>query len=136
MCMPVADINYLAVLVAGLLSMVIGFVWYGPLFAKAWMKEVGLKAKDVEKGPGAGYALTLFGALIESFVLAHFIDYTWATTLTEGIVTGVWVWLGFVAYAIGVNYLFAQRTFKLWQIDTGYFLVLLMAQGALLAVWV
>lgn len=134
--MPAVDINYAAVLVAGLLSMVIGFVWYGPLFAKAWMKEVGLKEKDVQKGPGVGYALTLAGALIEAYVLAHFIDYTHADTLAEGMLTGLWLWIGFVAYAIGVNYIFAQRTFKLWTIDTGYFLALLLAQGALLAVWV
>lgn len=134
--MPTVDINYAAVLVAGLLSMVIGFVWYGPLFAKAWMKEVGLKEKDVQKGPGVGYALTLAGALIEAYVLAHFIDYTHADTLAEGMLTGLWLWIGFVAYAIGVNYIFAQRTFKLWTIDTGYFLALLLAQGALLAVWV
>jgi len=134
--MPITDINLLAVLVAGLLSMVIGFVWYGPLFAKDWMKEVGLKEKDLRKGPGVGYALTLAGALIEAYVLAHFIDYAQATTWMDGMVTGLWLWIGFVAYAIGVNYIFARRSFKLWTIDSGYFLALLLAQGALLAVWV
>jgi len=120
--MPITDINLLAVLVAGLLSMVIGFVWYGPLFAKDWMKEVGLKEKDLRKGPGVGYALTLAGALIEAYVLAHFIDYAQATTWMDGMVTGLWLWIGFVAYAIGVNYIFARRSFKLWTIDSGYFL--------------
>lgn len=133
--MPNVEINYLAVLVAGLLSMVVGFVWYGPLFAKAWMKEVGLKEKDVEKGPGFGYVLTLLGAFVEAYVLAHFIDFTNATTVLEGAATGMLLWVGFIAYAIGVNYIFAQRTPRLWMIDTGYFLVLLIAQGALLAVW-
>lgn len=134
--MPEADINFVAVLVAGLLSMAIGFVWYGPLFANAWMKEVGLTKKDIGKGPGPGYALTLAGALIESYVLAHFIDFAQADTIAEGMVTASWLWVGFVAYAIGVNYIFAMRTFKLWIIDTGYFLALLLAQGAVLAVWV
>lgn len=134
--MPTADINYGAVLVAAALSMVIGFVWYGkPLFAKVWMKEVGLKEKDLAEGPGVGYALTMAGALIEAYVLAHFIDYALANTFMEGLVTGLWVWIGFIAYAIGVNYIFARRSFKLWKIDAGYFLVLVLAQGALLAVW-
>lgn len=133
--MPTADINLLAVLVAGLLSMVIGFVWYGPLFAKEWMAEVGLTSKDVAKGPGMGYLLTLAGAMIEAFVLAHFVDYAMASTAMDGLITGLWAWVGFVAYAIGVNYIFAKRSFKLWIIDSGYFLLLLMAQGALLAVW-
>ncbi len=134
--MPVADVNYLAVLVAAALSMAIGFVWYGkPLFANAWMKEAGLKEKDIAKGPGIGYALTMAGALVEAYVLAHFIDYALANTLMEGLITGLWIWIGFIAYALGVNYIFAQRSFKLWKIDSGYFLTLLLAQGALLAVW-
>jgi hypothetical protein len=134
--MPTVDINYAAVVVAALFSMPIGFVWYGkPLFAKAWMKETGLKEKDLQKGPGIGYALTMVGALLEAYVLAHFIDYAQATTLAEGLTTGLWTWIGFIAYALGVNYIFAQRSFKLWKIDSGYFLVLLLAQGALLALW-
>src|SRR5688500_14226752 len=104
--MPDVSINYGATLVAATLSMIIGFVWYGnALFAKTWMKEVGLKPKDVEKGPGIGYALTLLGALIESYVLSHFIDYAQADTLVEGFMTGFWVWVGFIAYALGVNYI-------------------------------
>lgn len=35
------DINWLAILAAAS-SLVIGFLWYGPLFGKAWMKESGM----------------------------------------------------------------------------------------------
>ena len=134
--MPATDINLVAVLVAAVLSMVVGFVWYGkPLFASAWMKETGLKEKDIAEGPGTGYALTMLGALVEAYVLAHFIDYTDAVTWLDGALTALWLWAGFVAYALGVNYIFAKRSFRLWTIDAGYFLVLLLLQGALLAVW-
>jgi hypothetical protein len=133
--MPTADINYVAVLVAGLLSMVIGFIWYGPLFSKPWMKENGFKMEDLKQGPGAGYAIAVFGSLLQAYVLAHFIDYVGADTIVRGLQTGLWIWLGFLATAFAVNYLFAQRTPRLWAIDSGYFLVLLLVQGALLAVW-
>jgi hypothetical protein len=133
--MPVADINYAAVLVAGLLSIVVGMVWYGPLFAKVWMKEVGLKEKDA-RSPGAGYAIAMVSSLVQAYVLAHFVDYTGATTWVDGAVTGLWIWAGFVASAFAVNYTFAKRSLRLWQIDTGYFSALLVAQAVLLAVWV
>lgn len=134
--MPIADINLTATIVAALLSMVVGFVWYSTQgFGKPWMKETGLKMKDAEQGSGSGYALTMAGALVEAFVLAHFIDFTNSTTWVDGAVTGMWIWVGFVAYALGVNYIFAKRSFNLWLIDSGYFLVLLMLQGAVLAVW-
>jgi len=134
--MPSADINTWAVLVAAGLSMVLGFVWYSmSVFGKSWMREVGLKLEDVQKGPGVGYAVAMVGALLQALVLAHFVDYTDATTVKEGLVTGLWVWVGFVAPVLSMNYVFAQRSRKLWLIDAGYFLVLLLVQGALLANW-
>ena len=135
--MPEADINYLAVLVAGLLSMVIGFGWYSlSVFGKTWMKETKLTMKDIGKGPGPGYALVTVGSLLQAYVLAHFVDFTNSTTALEGAQTGTWLWVGFVATAYAATYVFSQKSLKLWMIDAGYFLVVLMAQGALLAAWV
>ena len=47
-----------------------------------------------------------------------------------------WLWIGFVATAYAATYVFSQKSLKLWAIDAGYFLAVLMAQGALLAAWV
>lgn len=135
--MPDVDINYVAVVVAALLSMVIGFVWYSlKAFGKPWMKEAGLSLKDIGNGPGAGYGLVTLTSLIQAFVLAHFIDYTNAVSWIDGAVTGLWIWVGFVATAYTATYVFTQKSFKLWSIDTGYFLTLLVVQGIVLAVWV
>ncbi|MFN3694309.1 MAG: DUF1761 domain-containing protein, partial [Ignavibacterium sp.] len=43
------SINYLAVLVCGIISMVIGSLWYGPLFSKLWMKQHGFTEEDLNK---------------------------------------------------------------------------------------
>ena len=136
--MPSADINYLAVVVAALLSMVIGFVWYSlKVFGKPWMKETGLTMKDIGNGPGADkYVLVTVSSLVQAYVLAHFVDYTSATTWVEGAVTGFWLWAGFVATAYTATYVFTKKSVRLWTIDTGYFLALLLVQGALLAAWV
>ena len=71
-------VNYLAVLCSAVVMMVLGGLWYGPLFGKQWMALMGI---DPEKGQGmqAGgmqgvwksYALMALGALIMSFVLSH-----------------------------------------------------------------
>ena len=132
--MPVADINYLAVFVAGMLSMVIGFVWYSlKVFGHSWMKESKLTMKDIGKGPGTGYLLVTVGSLLQAYVLAHFVDFTAATTWFEGAVTGTWIWIGFVGTAYTATYVFSQKSLKLWMIDAGYFLAVLMVQGAVLA---
>ncbi len=45
---PPVDINYWAVLVAAVVSMVIGALWYSPvLFGKLWMKYSGLSDKKL-----------------------------------------------------------------------------------------
>ncbi len=133
--MPVAEINYIAVLVAALVFMVVGSVWYSlGVFGKSWMHEVGLKESDIKQGPGKGYALAIGASLLQAFVLAHFVYYVSAESAVDGAVTGLWIGFGFVAMAIGLNYVFAKRSAMLWMIDAGYFVVSLMIAGAILAV--
>jgi hypothetical protein len=135
--MPSVDINLADVLVAAVINMIIGAIWYSPvLFAKQWSKLVGRKMEDLQKSAGPGYAVAAIGALIQAYVLAHFVQYAGATSVGEGLVTGLWLWIGFVAVTTAMNYMFAGRSWQLWQIDAGYFLVVLMINGALLATWV
>ena len=134
--MPTVEVNYIAVLVAGVLSMVVGFIWYSkPLFANAWQKEVGLSDSDIGKGPGTGYLWAFVAALLTAYVLAHFNAYAGATTAMQGAITGFWAWLGFVATSMGMNMIFEGKSSKLFMINAGMQLVNLMVMGALLAVW-
>ncbi len=99
--MDFPDINYLAVLVAALAMFVIGAAWYTPLlFAKAWMKELGLKKEDFAKQN----MLKTFGGsfllmLVMSFNLAAFFgpEVDWQAGMIYGALTGI----GWVAAAIG-----------------------------------
>ncbi len=43
------SINYLAVILCGIISMVIGAIWYGPVFGKLWMKQYGFTEEDLRK---------------------------------------------------------------------------------------
>ncbi len=134
--MPNVEINYIAVIVAAVINMIVGSVWYSPaLFGKDWAKLIGRKIEDMGKDAGLSYAITALGALVQAWILANIIDWVWATTLAEGIVVGFIIWLGFVAITEGVNTIFAGTRKKLWAINTGYFLVVLVINGALLAVW-
>lgn len=136
--MPTAEINYLAVLIGAVISMVLGSIWYAPsVFGNGWMAAVGKKASDVNKSKvGPMYALTVIIALILSYVMAHFVDYVGATDWMEGAQTGFWAWLGFVATSYGVTLLFEGKPFKLFAINAGYHLVEFVLIGALLAHWV
>ena len=134
-------INYVAVLVAAVVYMVIGFLWYSPiLFGRPWMKLVGMKEGSMQGNQKAmmkSMGLSFLTALVMTYVLAHFVYYVSATTPTQGMQLGFWVWLGFVATMGANEYIFAvkPKPWKLYGINVGYILVSLLAMGAILAAW-
>ena len=126
-------INYLAVLVAAIINMVIGAIWYSPvLFAKSWLAATG--KKDMGR-PGPGYALTAVGSLVMALILAYVISQIGAVTFMAGAKVGLIAWAGFVATTHAANYVFEGRSLKLYSINVGYFLVTLVLMGGLLGSW-
>ena len=67
------ETNYLAILGAAFIPMIMGFLWYGPmLFQKAWMKEMNFTQKDVE----GGNMLLIFGlSFVFSLLIAFFMQF-------------------------------------------------------------
>jgi hypothetical protein len=134
------SVNYLAVLVATVVQMIVGGLWYSPLlFGKMWIKLSGLSQKQLEeckkKGMGKSYALMFLGALVMNYVLAHFVAYTGATTFTLGMQTGFWIWLGFLATTTMGMVLWDNKPWSLYVLNNGYHLIVLLLTGGLLAVW-
>ena len=141
--MQAIPINYLAVLAAAVSSMVIGFLWYGPLFGKQWMAWSGMSAADKDKasssGMGKSYALMLVGSLVMAFVLAHALvfasAYLDAAGVSAGLAAGFWNWLGFIAPVTLGSVLWDNKPWKLWVLNNAYQLVTLCVMGVILALW-
>ncbi|GAC1387610.1 MAG: hypothetical protein NVS1B7_0430 [Candidatus Saccharimonadales bacterium] len=126
-------INILAVLVAALINMAIGAVWYSPFaFGRPWSKMIGRKMEDMKSNAGLGYAVASVGSLIESYVLAHAV---YGLSLATSLKVCFWLWLAFIGVTMAIGTVFAGRRKKLWAIDSGYFLVVLLIQGVLLSSW-
>ncbi|MBI4277685.1 MAG: DUF1761 domain-containing protein [Armatimonadetes bacterium] len=132
-------VNYLAVLVAAILNMVIGAVWYSPaLFGKRWMELTGFRHEEAQKrmaGARRAYALTFVGSLLMAYALARILWYAQAQSVIAGALIGLLAWVGFVATTHGANYLFEGRPLWLYGLNTGYPLVSLVVMGAVLAAW-
>lgn len=136
--MTQVDFNWTAIVVAALLNMVIGFLWYSKaLFAKQWMKAIGKTEAELKAGGNnAAYGLTMIGAIVMATVLSCIVDYAGAFTAGEGAKLGFVVWIGFVATTYLSLKIFEGRSWELYWINTGYYLVSLVAMGAVLAVMV
>ena len=69
-------INWLAVLAATASAFVLGGLWYGPIFGKAWMAEMGfteeeLKEANMAKIYGTAFVLEFIIALQLAYFLGH-----------------------------------------------------------------
>ena len=134
------DINYWAVLVSAIVSMIIGMIWYNPsVFGSIWMKGIGKNEKDMqkdkEKGMAWRYIFALISSLVMSFILAHVVDYTEAVSIGRGLEAGFWIWLGFIATTMTGMVLWEVKPWKVYFINAGFYLVSLIIQGSILAVW-
>jgi hypothetical protein len=139
--MPEISINYLAVLVGGIINMALGMLWYSPvLFGKQWMALSGRTPADMEaakqKGMTGSYIVAFIGALVMAYVLSYIVDYAHAETIVEGAQAGFWSWLGFIATTQLGIVLWEGKPKSLYMINAGYYLVSLLIMGAILAIWV
>lgn len=129
------NVNWLAVLVAGISAFVLGGVWYSPLFmGKAWMRENNFTLADVQQGNKAkifGWAFLL--SLVMAVNLAMFLeapDMNLHKGVLYGSLTGVWVFCGLAIVA-----LFEHKSARYIFINGGYCLMALALMGAILGAW-
>jgi len=140
--MHMHSLNWLAVLLAALSTMVVGFLWYSPLlFAKAWMREMGYdpndkaKTDEMKKTAGPAYAGSFAASLLSAFTLALILHGLRSEDLHFGLMASFHIWLGFVATVQFTGALFARQSMKLFAINTGYQLVCYLVMGAILTLW-
>lgn len=133
--MEAVQFNIVAVLVSALLAFVIGGLWYSPiLFAKPWMREVGLSEEQTRQAnPAKVFGFAALATLVMAFNLAAFIGNK--SSIGFGLFAGAATGLGWVAMSLGVIYLFEQRSLKLWLINSGYQVVAYTVMGGVLAAW-
>src|SRR5256885_2767267 len=124
--MPTANVNIVAILVAALLTFVLGAFWYSPvLFARQWMQAQGYRAEKAEemkkkKGMPRAYVVSALCYVVTAYVVALLAGYTNSTTLAQGLWLGFLSWLGFAATIGLAANLFSEKPIAAWVIDAGY----------------
>jgi len=133
--MEFPEINYWAVLVSALAFFMIGAIWYSPvLFANSWIKELGITKEEMAKGSMVKtFGISFLLMLVMAFNLAAFIGNGMGIQFgaTAGALTGI----GWVALAIGINYLYERKSFRIWLINAGYMAVSFTVMGAIIGAW-
>lgn len=137
--MDFPSLNYLAILVSGVLYMIVGALWYSSmLFAKPWMKLVGLTEEKLMMDKNAmmkTYFFSFLSSLVTAFVLDYFLTILGVSDPVEGAWFGFLAWLGFVTPVVLADVLYTKKPIKLYLINIGYPLVYFVLMGILLAIW-
>lgn len=136
------EINYWAVLVCGIISMILGSIWFGPLFGKTWSKICRIDAlteaerKKMQKAAGPLYVISFILSLFQAFVLAYYIS-IWRQS--SGVDHAVWIWAAFIIPTVAAGAMWNNDSKEIsWArfgIQAGYYLVLFVAYGLVLGAW-
>lgn len=136
-----SQLNIWAVLAATLSTFAIGALWYSPVFfGKAWMHAAGLSEEKVKQGNMAKiFGLAFVFELIMAFNLAMFLtgspeavaQMTAGTGAFYGFLTG----FGWIFFAMAVNSLYEQRSWKYICINGGYWTISFTVMGLIIGAW-
>ena len=130
------EVTFFPILAAGIVSAVIGFVWYHPrVFGSAWMRMSNITPEMAERGKKR-MPLYAFLAFLASMLAAYVMNYfgiAWGVYDWIGAIElGIWSWIGFVAPAMLGQVLWEQKPFLLYLINAGYWLVSFVAMAIVL----
>jgi hypothetical protein len=134
------NVNLWAVLASAVVSMVIGSLWYGPLFGKKFMAAKGMpqwtpeQQAAMKKKMMLMYAGQFIASLIMFYVLAGIVVGFGHATLGGGLMTGFIMWLGFVVPLKFGEELWGGKMILFW-LGVGHMLVTLLAAGAIIGAW-
>ena len=134
--MQPVQIHPLPFVVAVLVKVFVGALWYSPvLFLKPWQRLSGISNEQMKGGMAKGMTTWILGAVVMTFVLAHAVYYAGAKTIPLGAAVGFLNWLGFILVVQLDDWAAAKRPTQLLLINAGGNLVALIIMGAVLAAW-
>jgi hypothetical protein len=135
-----ASINYLAVLVAGLIAFLIGGVWYTALFGKQWVKLHGYSEAKIKEMQAAMSPPRFFGGMLLCYFVLALVMALLLTGFSEpsaltGAGLGFLLWLGPTAAVAMTGHIASDKPLALYLIDVGCQLLYLILMGAVLGAW-
>ena len=134
-------INMMAILVAVVANFILGFIWYTPLFGKAWAKENGfdISIKPTGGEMAKGMIFMVIGNFLMAYVFAHN-NAAWsyvpgmkeASPVSIILNSTIFTWLGFYLPVDLGAVAWEKKSWKLFGINTGYHFMMLLVASVIL----
>jgi hypothetical protein len=137
--MSLPSVNYLAVLVSGVVIFVLGGLWYSVLFKKPWIALMNIPEEKMKEGTGGAmpilFLMSFLCGLLSAYAMAIVINHFAPFSLARGAYVGTMMWIGFAAPTSFATAIFSMTPKRLWFINSAYNWVSFMAAGMILSVW-
>jgi hypothetical protein len=134
-------ISMTAIIIATVANFFLSFLWYAPLFGRAWARELGLDTSNKPTGGqmAKGLIFTFIGNLLLAFVFAHnnaawtFVPGIKEMSPVQNIMNSVvFTWLGFFVPGELSRVGWEGRSWKFFFINTGYYFMMLLVAAVIL----
>jgi hypothetical protein len=138
--MTVPAINYIAVVLATLSSMVVGSIWYTPkVFGTYWMKQTGVTASGNRNDAIRPIVVTVIVSFVTAWVLAGAVwisfQFYGGSFLVNSLVTALILWAGFTAARFVTHDQFDRRSTGLTVLNVAHELVTILIMALIIGVW-
>ncbi len=128
-------VNWLAVILATVASMALGFVWYMGL-SRQWMAASGRTPEDVQGGDVTPFIWSAIVQLVIAYFLALLTPaLTGSINVGNGLIVAAHMWFGFVLTSMIMNHRYQGKPWSLTVIDGGYLLVAMLLQGVVIGLF-
>lgn len=129
--------NWLSFILAILIPMIVGSLWYGPLFGRIWMNMMNLTEERIKEtlNPVKSYGGSFIGSIFTAYVLSLLINYTGFNTLSGGILIGFVVWIGFALPMGWQSVAWEDKGLGLYVLNQAYNLLVFLLMGGLIGGW-
>ncbi|GAB09479.1 hypothetical protein GOARA_040_00040 [Gordonia araii NBRC 100433] len=136
----VPEINYWAVLLATLSSMVIGSIWYTPkVFGNRWMELAKVSEPDSTASAVRPILVSILMAFVTAWVLAGAATIAWdyqkGSFFWTALLTAAVLWAGFTAARVITHDSFEGRPLGLTTLTLAYEATAIAAMAVIIGVW-
>ena len=132
--MTFAGVNYLAIILAAAAAFVWGAAHYMTL-SKQWLNAVGMTREQLQSARSpVPFAISFVALVVMAWVLAGTLGHLGPgqVTVKNGIISGLFLWLGFIVTTVFVNNAYPGRKYSLSTIDSIHWLGVVVIEGAVI----
>ena len=129
--------NYLAITIAAIACFLIEACWYS-IFQQTWLAGIGRTSQELMAtgvNPALQFGTALVCAVVVAAAISCVIQLTGPQTALRGIRVGATLWAGFVLPTWATEYVFELRTWALFGINLGLWLIGMTVMGAIVGAW-